>query len=103
MWQSQAFAGALSVGASVPVELGTMCCALATVVPEASAAAPARNVRRSIIRRLPPGSRPAQPQLYRKCRGSGAAFAPSPAERRNTHALDDAAPFVGIAAHALAQ
>src|ERR1044072_1291735 len=59
MWQSQAFAGALSLGASLPSEFGTVCCACAGVPAATAAPAPARNVRRPmvmLIRRLPRGS-----------------------------------------------
>src|ERR1043166_6602191 len=58
MWQSQAFAGALSFGASLPSEFGTVCCACAGVPAATAALAPVRNVRRPmdmLICRLPRG------------------------------------------------
>src|SRR3954466_1135613 len=49
MWQSQAFAGALSLGASLPLELGTACWENAGLMPDAiTAPAQPRNVRRLI-------------------------------------------------------
>src|SRR5216683_876369 len=50
MWQSQALAGALRVGASLPVEFGTACWAwlfCVAIAPAAKAAAPLRRIRRS--------------------------------------------------------
>src|SRR3954471_5527984 len=50
MWQSQAFAGAASLGRSLPAELGTACCAWVSSkasAPAVKAAAPLRNVRRA--------------------------------------------------------
>src|ERR1700722_386900 len=57
MWQSQVFAGALTLGAALPAEFGTVCCARAcpgsTAAASATSPAPCRNVRRSmsLIRR----------------------------------------------------
>jgi hypothetical protein len=53
IWQSQAFAGALSFGGSVPVELVTVTCASlsdesTTAAPKAALAALAKNIRRMI-------------------------------------------------------
>src|SRR5947209_5264969 len=54
IWQSQAFAGALNFGTSVPTELGTAICAWtardSATRPALTAASPAlfRNVRRAI-------------------------------------------------------
>src|SRR5437763_6429592 len=49
IWQSQALAGALSFGASMPLEFGTVFWAKAgLIVDTAEAPAPARNVRRLI-------------------------------------------------------
>src|SRR4051812_39246141 len=56
IWQSQALAGALSLGASVPLEFGTECWAWLSLIGSPPVAArPAiavvcRNVRRSIWR-----------------------------------------------------
>src|ERR1044072_4182239 len=49
MWQSQAFAGALSLGASLPSEFGTVCCASAGAPAATAALAPAKNVRRPMV------------------------------------------------------
>src|SRR3954453_877082 len=49
MWQSQALAGALSFGPSLPVEFGTVCWARAGLILNAAIVpAPARNVWRLI-------------------------------------------------------
>src|SRR6266852_3579697 len=56
MWQSHAFAGALSFGASLPEEFGTACwaklCSAGVATAAVKAAAPLRNVRRAIASRL---------------------------------------------------
>src|ERR1044072_6710547 len=67
MWQSQAVAGALRLGALVPSELGTVCWAKPGVA--AIASPPARNVRRLMrMCRLPGRSWPPLGRLYSKVR-----------------------------------